>query len=204
MNQAADTVPQITEECKPRFWAKVDKDGPIPDPVIYGDIGRCWVWTAGRFKTKRGALYGAFKLGGQNRIAHRISWRIHHGDIPDGLWVLHNCDNPSCVRVSHLHLGTHRENTDDMVSRNRQASGDKIGKARPYARGAAHWVRGRENEMPRGESSASAILTEATVREIRRMAAEGIKQIEISRLLGVGYPNVVAIVSRRNWKHIIP
>lgn len=87
-----------------RFWAKVDKgDG-------------CWEWTGGR--ANRG--YGHVEpVRGQNRSAHRVSWELTNGPIPDGLWVLHRCDNPPCVRPSHLFLGTHADNMRDMEAKGR-------------------------------------------------------------------------------------
>ena len=188
MNEAAKIVPQFSEEVTKRFWSKVDRDGPVPDVTKYGDIGACWVWTAGFFNDG----YGAYKWNGQNRRTHRFSWMLRHGHVRDGLWVLHRCDNPACVRVDHLWLGTSEENTADRHAKGRSASGDKNGS------------RTRPDRVRRGEKNGTAILTEVIVLEIRRMAAEGILQTEISRALGVKPPTVSAVVSRRNWAHIIP
>ncbi len=187
-NQAACSITQFTPEVQERFWRKVDKNGPTPDPAIYGDIGACWVWTAGFFNDG----YGAYKWNGQNRRTHRFSWMLHYGHVRDGLWVLHRCDNPACVRVDHLWLGTSEENTADRHAKGRSASGDKNGS------------RTRPDRVRRGEKNGTAILTEAIVLEIRRMAADGILQTEISRALGVKPPTVSAVVNRRNWAHIIP
>jgi hypothetical protein len=186
MNEAAKIVPQFSEEVTKRFWSKVDRDGPVPDVTKYGDIGCCWVWTAGFFNDG----YGAYKWNGQNRRTHRFSWMLHYGHVRDGLWVLHRCDNPACVRVDHLWLGTSEENTADRHAKGRSASGDKNGS------------RTRPDRVRRGEKNGTAILTEAIVLEIRRMAAEGILQTEISRALGVKPPTVSAVVNRRNWHHI--
>lgn len=89
-----------------RFWSHVDRNGD------------CWVW---RLSTTRYG-HGRFTLGFNVGIpAHRFSWYLTHGPIPDGLWVLHRCDNPPCVRPDHLFLGTHQDNVDDMVAKGRNA-----------------------------------------------------------------------------------
>jgi HNH endonuclease len=77
----------------------------------------CWGWRKKPLKTGYGALYiGKRKLAS----AHRISWIIHRGEIPDKLFVLHKCDNRICTNPDHLFLGTHIDNMRDMVSKNRQ------------------------------------------------------------------------------------
>jgi hypothetical protein len=89
-----------------RFWAKVDKSA--------GD-GGCWPWT--------GAVnsdgYGNFGKGRGSAKAHRVAWEMSVGPIPDGLQVLHHCDNPPCCNPAHLFLGTHTDNMRDMVRKGR-------------------------------------------------------------------------------------
>lgn len=87
---------------KERFWSKVD--------FSY----ECWVWTG----TKAGG-YGRFYLNRRMMPAHRYSWTETSGPIPDGLMVLHKCDNPSCVRPDHLFLGTQSDNMLDASAKNR-------------------------------------------------------------------------------------
>ena len=77
----------------------------------------CWLWTGSQ--TKRG--YGQLKALRRRWQAHRLSWFIHRGMIPEGLQVLHRCDNPACVKPAHLFLGTHLDNIKDKVSKHRQA-----------------------------------------------------------------------------------
>ena len=102
----ARKVIMLKLELEQRFWAKVE---PIPE-------GRgCWEWV-GSFQ-RRG--YGSFSVHGTIKPAHRASWEMHNGPIPHGLWVLHKCDNPSCVNPLHLFLGTHVDNMLDMVAKKR-------------------------------------------------------------------------------------
>lgn len=79
-----------------RFWEKVCKSGD------------CWTWTASVLKADG---YGQF---GKGERAHRVSWELMHGPIPDGMHVLHTCDNRLCVRPGHLYLGTHQQNMIDV------------------------------------------------------------------------------------------
>jgi hypothetical protein len=86
-----------------RFWKRVHKsDG-------------CWEFSGGRHQFGYGLIQANHKCVG----AHRVSWEIHFGPIPDGLWVLHACDNPSCVRPDHLFLGTVGDNTRDASAKGR-------------------------------------------------------------------------------------
>lgn len=86
------------------FWSRVDKSG------------ECWVWTGGTI----GGGYGRFSAA--KILAHRHAWALTNGPVPDGLDVLHRCDNPPCVRPDHLFLGTHTENMRDMTSKGRRAA----------------------------------------------------------------------------------
>lgn len=83
----------------------------------------CWEWT-GRCSV---AGYGQIKDNYRTRGAHRVSYEIHNGAVPEGLQVLHHCDNPPCVNPEHLFIGTHQDNMDDKVSKNRQQNGYQSG-----------------------------------------------------------------------------
>lgn len=86
----------------------------IPEPN-----SGCYLWLGGY--SSRG--YGQFWIDGKTVGAHAASYYIHKGDL-NGLFVLHKCDNPSCVNPEHLFLGTHQDNMDDMKSKGR-ATGPK-------------------------------------------------------------------------------
>lgn len=151
------TYPSIKE----RFWAKVDRSGA------------CWLWTGGR----RGDGYGAFTAPGRNSYgAHRFSYELHHGSIPDGMCVMHTCDMPICVNPAHLRLGTNKENAADSA---------------------------RKARRPRGSRQSQAKLTEGQVLDLRaRYAAGGVTQKQLAAEFQVSHALVSFIVTRKVWRHI--
>lgn len=145
----------------PRFWSKVDKT----------DEGGCWIWTAG--KNKNG--YGAIGVDCRIERAHRVSWFLHFGPIPEKMHVLHKCDNPACVAPHHLFLGDHLTNMLDKEAK------------------------GRANQ-PIGARNKASKLTVEMVREIK-LSNES-QQILAERY-GVTDGAINHIKMGRTWKHVV-
>jgi hypothetical protein len=85
----------------------------VPGPL--GDD--CWLFLGGRNNSGYGQIWYRSEVHG----AHRISWKLHRGPIPEGMWVLHRCDRPACCNPSHLWLGTALDNVRDMIAKGRHA-----------------------------------------------------------------------------------
>lgn len=165
-----------------RFWAKVNKaEGQ-------GPRGNCWEWQARRHRQG----YGQFTMnrGGERWktvLAHRVAWELTHGAIPDGLDVLHHCDNPPCSRPIHLFLGTNADNSVDMVAKGRQSKGDSW-PARRRAKGSQHY---------------NATLNENIVRKIRRLYAKGnVSYQALADDCNVSAGAIYFAISRKTWKHV--
>lgn len=168
-----------------RFRLSVDRNGPRMRPKLT----RCHVWTGSR--DKHG--YGWFNGFGE-RKAHRAAWARAHGPIPAGAQVLHECDNPSCVRVEHLHLGTNAQNHAEKVARQR---------AKGINMGDNNGMR-KHPGLSRGERNAQATLTEADVLAIRaRAAVEGRgTNAALAREYGITAGSISVIVSGKSWAHV--
>jgi hypothetical protein len=148
----------VTKTPEQRFWSKVDKQED------------CWIWIGGSGNYG----YGQLHVGDRGISAHRFSWEIHNGKIPDGLEVCHSCDVPACVNPEHLWLGTHAENMRDMEDKGRTS-------------------------IPgfRGVMIASSKLTEEQVRSIRKDTR---KSSAIAKEFNITRENVWMIKKRKSWK----
>lgn len=156
-----------------RFMTKV---AVRPDPD-------CWLWTA--CLDDKG--YGRIGLGGKHgraMQAHRASWLVFLGEIPEGLCVCHRCDVPKCVNPAHLFLGTQTENHADMVRKGRNALG----------------VRAAPKNPVHGEAIWCAVLTADAVRAVRQRIAGGLTQSAVAREFGVSRSTVQLIAAGKTWR----
>lgn len=146
-----------------RFWSKVST----------GESETCWPWLASR---KDNGYGQAYDIRTNKPVgAHRLAWELAYGPIPDGLSVLHACDNPPCVNPAHLFLGSPRANSMDMVSKSRQAFGERNGLSR---------------------------LTKEKVLEARTLRAGGLTLKAIAQREGVSLQTIHHAISGRTWSHV--
>lgn len=97
-------IPELSDAEKQRFWDKVEKrqDG-------------CWIWAASTVANRYGGRYGRFAIRGHMYLAHRVSWSMSHGQIPEGMVADHICYNTLCVNPAHLHVVTQQENIENRM-----------------------------------------------------------------------------------------
>lgn len=143
------------------FWSHVSP----------GDPEECWEWQAS--VTQAG--YGEFKNGTKVLYAHRTSYELHFGSIPDEMQVLHRCDNRQCANPFHLFLGTNSDNMADKTAKNRQQRGKTV------------W---------------SAKLDDDAARDIRALVADGVSPVFLAQEYGVRPQTICDVVNRRTWKHV--
>ena len=149
-----------------RFWNFVDKQSNED----------CWEWKGQILLNGYGRIsLGSKKDGGG--LAHRVSWKLHNKkDIPDGMFVMHKCDNPSCVNPNHLLIGTPKDNTQDMIAK------------------------GRKNVVsPKGEGNGKSLLDAEKVRLIR---SSTLNHAALGRQLGVSPNCIRGVRTGRTWSHI--
>jgi hypothetical protein len=202
----------INETLKTRFSSYVAKSD------------HCWEWTG----KKNNKGYGMIRTTGNKsdsfRLAHRISWFLANGDIPEGFHVLHRCDNPGCVNPDHLFLGTHLENMRDKLSKGRAFPDGWLENVRAASEKRKHpdgtWEERRKafsksfvgpiqknsghfSDETAGTGNNKAKLSEQQVLEMRRLHAEaGTCYSDLAKQFGVTKGMVGHIVRRVCWSHI--
>lgn len=165
--------------------------------------GDCWT-----LPVSADNVYAQFTVNRKNALAHRVAWELATGSaIPDGMVILHTCDNPACVRNDdegvyevngralprrgHLALGTHADNSADMVAKGRAPEGERSG---AYT---------RPGSVIRGSRHYETHLSEADVRQIRR---DYVPRKTPARILaqryGVSREAISRIVNGDTWKHV--
>ncbi|MDT0176907.1 HNH endonuclease [Enterobacter sp. BRE11] len=150
----------ISAEQQEFFWSKVKK----------GSASECWNWQG----AKKPKGYGNVRINGKYLLAHRASWELANFPIPEGFFVCHACDNPSCCNPSHLLLGNARANFTDMVSKGRQE----------FAKNKAI-----------GSRNVNAKLTWDQVCEIRSLHSRGgVTAKKIASDFGVTPSNILSII----------
>jgi hypothetical protein len=147
--------------------AEYIEERSIPEPN-----SGCWLWL--NSVDKNG--YGWASVKHRTKKAHRLAWEGRHGSIPDGMCVCHKCDNPGCVNVDHMWLGTNVENTKDRSRK-----------------GRSHRANGESQWMSR--------LTEAAVVDIRSSPETG---RALARRYGVTFQTISDIRRGTRWKHLLP
>lgn len=152
-----------------RFWQRVHK------------TDTCWLYIGSRQPGKWN--YGRVKMRlNRKRIiaAHRAAWILCNGAIPQGLDVLHHCDNPPCCNPNHLFLGTDKDNAQDAIQKGRFV----------YCK----------HVIEPGEKALTVKLTWEKVRRIRQLHSEGNSQISIARMFDTDPSNISYIVNGKTWK----
>lgn len=121
--------------------------------------------------------YGSIRYHYKYIKSHRAIWEHHNGPIPDGLIIRHKCDNKACCNINHLELGTHKDNSQDMVARNRQA---------------------------KGSSNGCSKLVESDINVIRSLLSKGHTLTSIGDRYGVSHSAIWLIKTNKKWTHVPP
>lgn len=138
------------------------------------DVNRCW-------RSKLKPYYSGYAVlrrkGGAKVRAHRLSWELFWGPIPQGVSCCHHCDNRGCANPYHLFLGTHKDNMQDALKKGRL-------------------------KTRKGEEAPACKTTAVAVLEMRERNANGESQTSLADRFGLDVTTVNKIISRKLWKHI--
>jgi hypothetical protein len=143
------------------------------------DINCCWLW-----KRSKNKGYGQSDFKGKHIKAHRLSYLTFVGEIPNNLHVLHNCDNPACVNPKHLFLGSHQDNMNDKVNKNRQAKGEDVG----------------NSKLVQKEVDEIRILWSAELEERAKGKGAQLTQKELAKRFKVSHQQINLIINNKRWK----
>lgn len=133
----------------------------------------CWIWTSAKIKG-----YGIYRLNNRNFRAHRMMYEFHYGPIPKDMLICHKCDNPSCVNINHLFLGTAQDNIIDMHNKGRF-------------------------DNRKGDRHPLAKLTDKNIIDIRSSWLNKLyNQRQLARMYSVTFQTISDIVNRKSWVHI--
>ena len=149
-----------SQTLKERFWSRVRK------------TSGCWLWEG----ASGGAGHGRIWLNGKFVQATHVSLLLAGNPLPEGMWALHRCDNPPCVRPSHLFAGTHSDNIRDAIKKGLKTL--------------------------RGEKNPLAKFTCQQILSIRKRHAAGERQVALANEANVTQAAISAIVLRKTWTHI--
>lgn len=149
------------------FWSKVK---------ISDDVNVCREWSGARSSTG----YGNVRIDKKNLGAHRVAFELSACPIPDGLIVMHLCDNRACCNPRHLVLGSVAANAADMILKNRQ---------------------GFHKNKAIGARNTNAKLTDADVKKIRELYPQH-NQYELAGMFGVSQPCIGSILRNQTWRHV--
>lgn len=176
----SDALAGVSPELVPLEGADPELVSALLARFVVAEGDACWPWTGST--QKKG--YGVFR----SQRSHRLSYLVFRGPIPEGHGVLHTCDNPPCMRPSHLFTGTKQDNVDDMVKKNRQATGDR------------HGARTHPERIHRGNDHLGSKLTEQDVIDFRLST---LSNRELADIYGLDISTVRKARIGESWRHVV-